>query len=107
MSCIEQKKGRYVSAKRKSPPFAAGDCKGQTKKGLDGKMYESVKTNRKTKSGKIVYRWKSVASVSQQKSAAPKKKSVKNKFREEYMKRKQKLSEVQKKIKNIQSKEKL
>ena len=39
--CVEQKKGRYDSEKRKSPPFSATDCSGQTKKGKDGVMYTS------------------------------------------------------------------
>ena len=131
MSCVEQKKGRYVSDKRKAPLFSAGDCKGQTKKGLDGKMWVSVATNGTTKDKKIIYRWKRVTSVAPKKkaaapkksaapkkktaapkkkaaapkkSAAPKKKADKDIFQKQYIKRQQKLSEVEKKIINIQSK---
>lgn len=51
LKCIEQKKGRYVSEKRKAPPFHAKECRGQTKKGKDGLIYIS-------RSNKIgVYRW--------------------------------------------------
>jgi hypothetical protein len=102
MPCVEQKKGRYVSTKRKSPPFSAGDCKGQTKKGLDGKMWVSVKVNRKD--NKVMYRWKKVASAAPKKSRITKTKTDKDIFREEYMKRKKKLSEAEKKIKDIKSK---
>ena len=41
LKCIEQKKGKYISEKRKSPPFPATECSGQTKKGKDGVMYTS------------------------------------------------------------------
>ena len=43
--CVEQKKGKYVSEKRKAPPFPANECCGQTKKGKDGLMYIS-RTNK-------------------------------------------------------------
>jgi hypothetical protein len=52
MSCIEQTKGRYVakksdgSFKRKSPPYPANECCGETKKGNDGKMYLSKKNKK-------------------------------------------------------------
>ena len=39
-------------AKRPSPPFHAGDCKGETKKGNDGRIYTSVPDKRG------VYTWK-------------------------------------------------
>ena len=76
MSCVEQKKYKREGSKRKAPPFSAGDCKGQTKKGLDGKMWVSHNTDRKAKSGHYIYRWIRVTSAAPKKKAAAPKKSV-------------------------------
>jgi hypothetical protein len=49
MACIEIKTKKYQT--RKGPPYHAKDCKGQTKKGNDGKEYVSAVDSRGT------YKW--------------------------------------------------
>ena len=44
MACIKQNTKKYTS--RKSPPYKANECCGETKKGNDGMMYKS-KPNKK------------------------------------------------------------
>merc|ERR1739848_751483 len=39
--CVKQTKGKYVSAKRKGPPYPANECCGETKMGNNGMMYVS------------------------------------------------------------------
>ena len=46
LGCVEQTKGKYASAKRKSPPYPANECCGETKMGNNGLMYVS-KPNKK------------------------------------------------------------
>jgi len=51
--CVAVKTAKYKA--RPSPPYHAGDCKGKTLKGNDGRKYKSVSDARG------VYKWVSVS----------------------------------------------
>ena len=57
-SCTKKTTGRFVSATRKSPPYAAKDCVGIEKIGADGRMYKPVQD----KNGR--YAWRVVPGAS-------------------------------------------
>ena len=82
--CVEQKKGKYVSEKRKAPPFPANECCGQTKKGKDGQMYIS-RTNKNGVCG-----WYKVRPTLGQILGYKKKKSPKKRIDEKNKQNKQK-----------------
>lgn len=53
--CVKQTTAKYTSPSRKSPPYPANQCRGQTMKGNDGNMYHS------TPNVRDVCTWKKVA----------------------------------------------
>ena len=78
MKCVEQTKGRYVSNKRKSPPYMAQRCKNQAKVGRDGYMWISLPNKN------MIYSWKHYGGVAHKRaisasSSLPQKKSVSKK----------------------------
>mgnify|MGYP000861781163 CR=1 FL=1 len=71
MACKEQTTKKYTS--RKSPPYKANECCGETKKGNDGMMYKS----KPDKKGVCKWYKLDVKKKSPKKKASPKKKSPK------------------------------
>ena len=49
MSCVEVKTKKYQA--RNSPPYHANECKGETKRGNDGKQWKSMPNK------KMIYKW--------------------------------------------------
>lgn len=62
--CVRVKTAKYKA--RPSPPYHAGDCKGKTLKGNDGRKYKSVADTRG------VYKWISVEKANKTRKAADK-----------------------------------
>tara|TARA_Y100000389_G_scaffold9587_2_gene8910 strand:- start:25 stop:1224 length:1200 start_codon:yes stop_codon:yes gene_type:complete len=56
--CVKQTTKKYTSPKRKSPPYPANECCGETYEGNDGNTYESIANK------KGVCQWKKISSKS-------------------------------------------